>query len=40
MTDALVRAGFWDESWFCPLRGAMALGLGLLVLTLFEERAA
>ncbi|HCH99701.1 MAG TPA: hypothetical protein DFJ59_02810 [Alphaproteobacteria bacterium] len=40
MTDALVRAGFWDESWFFPLRGAMALGLGLLVLTLFEERAA
>ena len=40
MTDALVRAGFWEESWFFPLRGAMALGLGLLVLTLFEERAA
>ena len=40
MTDALVRAGFWDESWFFPLRGAMALGLGLLVLTLFEERVA
>lgn len=40
MTDAMVRAGFWDESWFFPLRGAMALGLGLLVLTLFEERAA
>lgn len=40
MTDALARAGFWDESWFFPLRGAMALGLGLLVLTLFEERVA
>ena len=40
MTDAMVRAGFWDESWFFPLRGAMALGLGLLVLTVFEERAA
>ena len=40
MTDAMVRAGFWDESWFFPLRGAMALGLGLLALTVFEERAA
>ena len=30
MTDAMVRAGFWDETWFFPLRGAMALGLGLL----------
>ena len=39
MTDAMVRAGFWDESWFFPLRGAMALGLGLLALTVFEERA-
>ena len=40
MTDALVGAGLWDENWFFPLRGALALGLGLLALILFEERAA
>ncbi len=40
ITDAMVHAGFWAESWFFPLRGMFALGLGLLVLTLFEERAA
>lgn len=39
MTDALARAGIWDETPFFSLRAIIILAIGLLALILIEERA-
>jgi len=40
ITDALARAGIWDEGPFFGLRALIAVAIGLLALALVEERAA
>ena len=40
MSDALVRANFWDSTLFFSGRAALALCIGLLLILIFEERSA
>ena len=40
MSDALVRASFWDSALFFSGRAVLALCVGLLLILIFEERSA